>query len=219
MSSWVACAIIEGVTFGLTMRYLGIALGVAVALGYSAAFGTLVPPIMSGEISQIAGSTSGRVILLGVAVCLAGIATSGLAGVSKERVHELEPLGHGEEDGGEAPTSENRPERAGQQHPASDKANAAVGNLIQGLPRESLVLSTKVFWGGSGPNDSGLSRKHIVEGLHKELKRLQTDYVDLLFCHRPDPNTPIEETVWTMDNLIRQGKALYWGTSEWLLQM
>ena len=97
-------------------------------------------------------------------------------------------------------------------------STAAVGNLIQGLPRESLVLSTKVFWGGSGPNDSGLSRKHIVEGLHKELKRLQTDYVDLLFCHRPDPNTPIEETVWTMDNLIRQGKALYWGTSEWSAQ-
>jgi L-rhamnose-H+ transport protein len=78
-----------GLTFGLTMRYLGIALGVAVALGYSAAFGTLMPPIVSGEIGQIAGSTSGRVILLGVAVCLAGIATSGLAGVSKER--ELSP--------------------------------------------------------------------------------------------------------------------------------
>ena len=97
-------------------------------------------------------------------------------------------------------------------------SSAAVGNLIQGLPRESLVLSTKVFWGGSGPNDQGLSRKHIVEGFHKELKRLQTDYVDLLFCHRPDPNTPIEETVWTMDNLVRSGKVLYWGTSEWSAQ-
>ncbi len=97
-------------------------------------------------------------------------------------------------------------------------SSAAVGNLVHGLPRESLVLSTKVFWGGSGPNDSGLSRKHIVEGLHKELKRLQTDYVDLLFCHRPDPNTPIEETVWTMDNLVRSGKVLYWGTSEWSAQ-
>jgi L-rhamnose-H+ transport protein len=78
-----------GLTFGLTMRYLGIALGVAVALGYCAAFGTLIPPIVSGEIRQIASSTSGRVILFGVAVCLGGIAVSGLAGVSKER--ELSP--------------------------------------------------------------------------------------------------------------------------------
>lgn len=69
--------------------------------------------------------------------------------------------------------------------------------------------------GGSGPNDRGLSRKHVIEGTHKALKRLQTDYVDLLFCHRPDPETPIEETVRAMDHLIRQGKALYWGTSEW----
>lgn len=74
-----------GLTFGLTMRYLGIALGMAVALGYCAAFGTLMPPIFSSEIGQIAGSTSGQVILLGVAVCVAGIAASGLAGVSKER--------------------------------------------------------------------------------------------------------------------------------------
>ena len=98
------------------------------------------------------------------------------------------------------------------------KSTAIIGKLTKDLPRQSLVLSTKVFWGGNGPNDSGLSRKHIVEGLHLELKRLQTDYVDLLFCHRPDPNTPIEETVWTMDNLIRQGKVLYWGTSEWSAQ-
>jgi aryl-alcohol dehydrogenase-like predicted oxidoreductase len=95
------------------------------------------------------------------------------------------------------------------------KSTAVIGKFTKDLRRESLVLSTKVFWGGDGPNDSGLSRKHIVEGLHLELKRLQTDYVDLLFCHRPDPNTPIAETVWTMDNLIRQGKVLYWGTSEW----
>ncbi len=98
------------------------------------------------------------------------------------------------------------------------KSTSVIGKLTQGMRRESLVLSTKVFWGGEGPNDSGLSRKHIVEGFHQELKRLQTDYVDLLFCHRPDPNTPIEETVWTMDNLIRQGKVLYWGTSEWSAQ-
>ncbi len=95
------------------------------------------------------------------------------------------------------------------------KSTAVIGKFTKDLRRESLVLSTKVFWGGDGPNDSGLSRKHIVEGLHLELKRLQTDYVDLLFCHRPDLNTPIAETVWTMDNLIRQGKVLYWGTSEW----
>lgn len=98
------------------------------------------------------------------------------------------------------------------------KSTSVIGKFTQGMRRESLVLSTKVFWGGEGPNDSGLSRKHIVEGFHQELKRLQTDYVDLLFCHRPDPNTPIEETVWTMDNLIRQGKVLYWGTSEWSAQ-
>jgi L-rhamnose-H+ transport protein len=78
-----------GLTFGLTVRYLGIALGVAVALGYCAAFGTLIPPIVSGEIGQIAATTSGRVILSGVAICLGGIAVSGLAGVSKER--ELSP--------------------------------------------------------------------------------------------------------------------------------
>lgn len=79
-----------GLTFGLTVRYLGIALGVAIALGFSAAFGTLVPPVVSGEINQIAGSTSGQVILLGVGVCLAGIAMSGMAGISKERELSLE---------------------------------------------------------------------------------------------------------------------------------
>jgi voltage-dependent potassium channel beta subunit len=77
------------------------------------------------------------------------------------------------------------------------------------------VVSTKIFWGGDGPNNSGLTRKHIIEGLDASLKRLQMDYVDLVFCHRPDIYTPIEETVWAMNHVINQGKAFYWGTSEW----
>lgn len=98
---------------------------------------------------------------------------------------------------------------------ANGQAEVVMGEALKELKRESLVISTKIFWGGAGPNDRGLSRKHVLEGTHKALKRLQTDYVDLLFCHRPDPETPIEETVRAMDHLIRQGKALYWGTSEW----
>jgi voltage-dependent potassium channel beta subunit len=85
--------------------------------------------------------------------------------------------------------------------------------------RTSYTVSSKVFWGWRGkenkPNQSGLSRKHIVEACHEALERLQTDYLDLYFCHRPDKNAPIEEVVWTMHNLIQQGKILYWGTSEW----
>jgi voltage-dependent potassium channel beta subunit len=84
-----------------------------------------------------------------------------------------------------------------------------------GWRRESLVLSTKIFWGGDGPNDVGLSHKHLVEGVHAALKRWQTDYLDLVFCHRPDPATPVEETVRAFDLLIKQGKLFYWGTSEW----
>lgn len=97
------------------------------------------------------------------------------------------------------------------------QAEVVMGRVIRslGLRRESLVLSTKLYWGGSGPNDNGLSHKHILEGLNGALRRLQTDYVDLLFCHRPDPDTPMEETVRAMDIAIRQGKAFYWGTSEW----
>ncbi len=96
-------------------------------------------------------------------------------------------------------------------------AETMMGSIIakMGWKRSDLVLSTKIFWGGDGPNDTGLSRKHIMEGTHAALKRLQTDYVDLIFCHRPDIYTPIEETVWAMNTLIQQGKALYWGTSEW----
>jgi len=85
--------------------------------------------------------------------------------------------------------------------------------------RTSYTVSSKVFWGWRGkenkPNQHGLSRKHITEACHEALQRLQTDYLDLYFCHRPDKNVPIEEVVWTMHNLIMQGKILYWGTSEW----
>src|SRR5262245_46796828 len=92
-----------------------------------------------------------------------------------------------------------------------------MGNVIKklGWRRESVVVSTKIFWGGDGPNDRGLSHKHIIEGVNNALKRLQLDYVDLVYCHRPDPETPIEETVRAMDIVIKQGKAFYWGTSEW----
>ncbi len=100
---------------------------------------------------------------------------------------------------------------------ADGKAEIVMGNIFKklGWSRESIVVSSKVFWGGEGPNDKGLSRKHVFEACRKSLKRLQLDYLDLFFCHRPDPNTPIEETVRAMDDLVHQGKILYWGTSEW----
>ncbi len=85
--------------------------------------------------------------------------------------------------------------------------------------RTSYVVSSKAFWGWRGkenkPNQTGLSRKHLTEACHEALQRLQVDYLDLFYCHRPDKRTPIEEVVWTMHNLIQQGKILYWGTSEW----
>lgn len=89
--------------------------------------------------------------------------------------------------------------------------------------RDSYSVSSKVFFGMKGPVDSlptakGLHRKHVVEACEQALKRLQVDYLDLYFCHRPDKECPIEETVWTMHNLITQGKILYWGTSEWSAQ-
>lgn len=103
---------------------------------------------------------------------------------------------------------------------ADGQSEEIMGKVIQkaGWKRSDLVLSTKIFWGGEGPNDRGLSRKHIIEGTEAALKRMQVDYVDLLFCHRPDPDTPIEETVRAMNTLIQQGKAFYWGTSEWSAQ-
>ncbi|EKD54165.1 MAG: hypothetical protein ACD_60C00119G0011 [uncultured bacterium] len=98
---------------------------------------------------------------------------------------------------------------------AHGEAEILMGKVIKDFRREDLVISTKIFWGGNGPNDTGLSRKHLLEGTRNSLRRLQLDYVDLLFCHRPDADTPIEETVLAMDYLVRNGYALYWGTSEW----
>jgi len=104
---------------------------------------------------------------------------------------------------------------------ASGRAETVMGNVIRklGWHRSDLVISTKLFWGGKGPkrgpNDVGLSRKRIIEGTDASLQRLQLDHVDLLYCHRPDPDTPIEETVRAMNHVLNQGKALYWGTSEW----
>jgi voltage-dependent potassium channel beta subunit len=103
---------------------------------------------------------------------------------------------------------------------ADGQAEIVMGNVIKkaGWKRADLVISTKIFWGGEGPNDHGLSRKHILEGVQASLERLQMDYVDLIFCHRPDKYTPIEETVWAMNQVINQGRAFYWGTSEWSAQ-
>ena len=84
--------------------------------------------------------------------------------------------------------------------------------------RDSFIVSSKVFWGGDKPTQRGLSRKHVTDACHAALRRLQVDYLDLYFCHRPDVDTPIEETVRAMDTLIAQGKVLYWGTSEWSAQ-
>jgi voltage-dependent potassium channel beta subunit len=100
---------------------------------------------------------------------------------------------------------------------ASGKSEIVMGNILKraGWERSTFVVSSKVFWGGKLPNQSGLSRKHVMEACHAALKRLQVEYLDLYFCHRPDPNTPIEETVRAMHTLIEQGKIVYWGTSEW----
>ncbi len=87
-----------------------------------------------------------------------------------------------------------------------------------GWGRDTYVVSSKVFWGGDKPTQNGLSRKHVFDACHGALKRLQLDYLDLFFCHRPDAETPIEETVRAMHDLIVQGKILYWGTSEWSAQ-
>jgi voltage-dependent potassium channel beta subunit len=99
---------------------------------------------------------------------------------------------------------------------ANGQAEIVLGKAIKELPREELVISSKVFWPvGKGPNARGLSRKHITEAVHASLKRLGLDYLDLYFCHRYDPDTTVEEVVRTMNDLIQQGKILYWGTSEW----
>jgi len=108
---------------------------------------------------------------------------------------------------------------------ARGESEIVMGKILKKMKwdRDSYVVSSKVFFGYRGtentkPNQNGLSRKHVFEACHQALERLQVDYLDLFFCHRPDKNTPIEETVWSMHNLITQGKILYWGTSEWSAQ-
>jgi voltage-dependent potassium channel beta subunit len=103
---------------------------------------------------------------------------------------------------------------------ARGQSEIVMGNILKKLEwrRDTYLVSSKVFWGGDKPNQTGLSRKHVFEACHAALKRFQLEYLDLYFCHRPDPETPIEETVWVMNDLIRQGKILYWGTSEWSAQ-
>lgn len=98
---------------------------------------------------------------------------------------------------------------------ANGEAEVLMGRALEDYRREDLVVSTKIFWGGEGPNDKGLSWKHLMEGTKNALLRLGLEYVDLVFCHRPDPDTPIEETVRAMDCIVRSGFAFYWGTSEW----
>jgi voltage-dependent potassium channel beta subunit len=102
---------------------------------------------------------------------------------------------------------------------AEGKSEEVMGKIIKGhqWERESFLVSSKVFFGteSKAPNRVGLSRKHVIEACNAALKRLQVDYLDLYFCHRPDKSTPIEETVWAMNTLLQQGKILYWGTSEW----
>lgn len=98
------------------------------------------------------------------------------------------------------------------------KAETLLGKALKKFRREEIVVSTKLFWGGKEINQTGLSRKHLIEGIKNSLKRLDMEYVDLIFCHRPDPETPIEETVLAMDSIIRAGLAFYWGTSQWSKQ-
>ena len=107
---------------------------------------------------------------------------------------------------------------------ASGRSELVMGKILSkvGWPRDTWLVSSKVFWGSAGypqkPNQNGLSRKHVFEACHAALKRLGVDYLDFYFCHRPDPETPIEETVRVMSDLIAQGKVLYWGTSVWSAQ-
>ena len=105
---------------------------------------------------------------------------------------------------------------------ARGKSEIVMGKILKKMnwERSSYIVSSKVFFGDGGkkPNQTGLNRKHVFEACNAALKRLQVDYLDLFFCHRPDKNTPIEETVWAMNHLIQQGKILYWGTSEWSAQ-
>ena len=105
---------------------------------------------------------------------------------------------------------------------AQGKSEIVMGNILKktGWSRDSYIVSSKAYFGDGGqlPTQLGLHRKHLIEACHAALRRLQVDYLDLYFCHRPDKKTPIEEVVWTMNLLINQGKILYWGTSEWSAQ-
>jgi len=105
---------------------------------------------------------------------------------------------------------------------ARGESEKVMGKILKARDwrRDSYIISSKAFFGDGGqlPTQKGLNRKHLVEACEAALQRLQLDYLDLFFCHRPDKETPIEETVWTMHNLITQGKILYWGTSEWSAQ-
>ena len=109
---------------------------------------------------------------------------------------------------------------------AGGKSEEVMGDILKKMDwrRDSYIVSSKVFFGADGgkgglmPTQRGLNRKHVTEACHQALQRLKVDYLDLYFCHRPDKQTPIEETVWSMHNLIQQGKVLYWGTSEWSAQ-
>ena len=100
---------------------------------------------------------------------------------------------------------------------ASGKSEILMGEIIKKLnwERDSFIVSSKAFWGGELPTQRGLSKKHLNDACTAALKRLQVDYLDLFYCHRPDPETPIQETVFAMNDLILQGKIMYWGTSEW----
>lgn len=100
---------------------------------------------------------------------------------------------------------------------AAGEAEVLMGKILKKMAwrRDEWIVSSKVFWGGKKPTQTGLSRKHVRDACHAALKRLQVDYLDLYFCHRPDPETPVEETVRAMSDLVRQGHVLYWGTSEW----
>ncbi len=100
---------------------------------------------------------------------------------------------------------------------ASGESEIIMGKALKklGISRDEFIISSKVFWGGERPTQRGLSHKHIIDACHGALNRLQLDYLDLYFCHRPDPETPIEETVRAMHTLVMQGKICYWGFSEW----
>lgn len=99
---------------------------------------------------------------------------------------------------------------------ARGEAERVLGEVLDGTPRSDVVLASKCFWPmGDGPNDRGLSRKHVVESVEASLRRLRTDYLDLYQCHRDDPDVPLEEIVRAFEDLVRQGKLLYWGVSVW----